>query len=160
MKRKLCPARRAANRSIARTPGCPYISLRLRHTIHFLYSESSGIRIGKISRTMLKETRVWLRAHCDFLTEKARFSYSTDGKKFEPLGDEFTMIFQLKTFQGVRYSLFHYHTGAGGGYADFDKLTVDEPHPRGLMKIDLLAKLPKMSRACSMKGNVKRKVFP
>jgi hypothetical protein len=78
---------------------------------------------------------MWLRAHCDFLTEKARFSYSTDGKKFEPLGDEFTMIFQLKTFQGIRYSLFHYHTGEGeGGYADFDKLTVDEPHPRGLIK--------------------------
>lgn len=37
--------------------------------------------------------------------------------------------------QGIRYSLFHYHTGAGeSGYADFDKLTVDEPHPRGLMK--------------------------
>jgi xylan 1,4-beta-xylosidase len=90
---------------------------------------------GKTSRATLKGTRVWLRAHCDFLTEKARFSYSADGKKFEPLGDEFTMIFQLKTFQGVRYSLFHYHTGNGpGGYADFDRLTVNEPHPRGLMK--------------------------
>ena len=78
---------------------------------------------------------MWLRAQCDFLTEKARFSYSTDGKKFEPLGAEFTMVFQLKTFQGIRYSLFHYNTGgAPGGYADFDKLTVDEPHPRGLTK--------------------------
>jgi xylan 1,4-beta-xylosidase len=90
---------------------------------------------GKTARIPLKGARVWLRAHCDFLMEKARFSYSTDGKKFEPLGDEFTMVFQLKTFQGVRYSLFHYHTGTGeGGYADFDRLTVDEPHPRGLMK--------------------------
>src|SRR5262245_52576359 len=90
---------------------------------------------GKTSRTPLKGTRVWLRAYCDFLTEKARFSYSTDGKRFEPLGDEFTMIFQLKTFQGIRYSLFHYHTGTGeGGYADFGKMTVDEPHRRGLMK--------------------------
>lgn len=89
---------------------------------------------GKTARVPLKGRRVWLRAHCDFLTEKARFSYSTDGKKFEPLGDEFTMIFQLKTFQGVRYSLFSYHRGEGaGGYADFDRLTVDEPHPRGLM---------------------------
>jgi hypothetical protein len=90
---------------------------------------------GKTARVPLKGTRVWLRAHCDFLTEKARFSYSMDGKKFEPLGDEFIMIFQLKTFQGVRYSLFHYHTGEGeGGYADFDRLTVNEPHPRGLMR--------------------------
>src|SRR5262245_46473472 len=90
---------------------------------------------GKTSRATLKGTRVWMRAHCDFLTEKARFSYSSDGKKFEPLGDEFTMIFQLKTFQGIRYSLFHYHTGNGpGGYADFDKMTVNEPYPSGLMK--------------------------
>jgi hypothetical protein len=88
-----------------------------------------------MTRVPLKETRLWLRAHCDFLTEKARFSYSMDGKTFEPLGGEFTMVFQLKTFQGIRYSLFHYHTGGGeGGYADFDRLTVDEPHPRGLMK--------------------------
>jgi xylan 1,4-beta-xylosidase len=90
---------------------------------------------GETARIPLKGTRVWLRASCDFLREKARFSYSVDGKKFEPLGDEFTMIFQLKTFQGIRYSLFHYHTGSGpGGYADFDRFTVDEPHPRGLMK--------------------------
>jgi xylan 1,4-beta-xylosidase len=90
---------------------------------------------GETVRIPLKGTRVWLRVSCDFLSEKARFSYSTDGKKFEPLGAEFTMIFQLKTFQGIRYSLFHYHTGSGpGGYADFDRFNVDEPHPRGLMK--------------------------
>ena len=45
------------------------------------------------------------------------------------------MIFQLKTFQGVRYSLFHYNDrGAPGGCADFDRFTVAEPHPRGLMQ--------------------------
>src|SRR5206468_1204498 len=78
---------------------------------------------------------VWLRARCDFLTEKASFSYSTDGQTFEPLGGEFNMVFQLKTFQGVRYSLFHYNTGgAPGGYTDFDKVTVDEPHPHGLTR--------------------------
>ena len=30
-------------------------------------------------RCRCASTRVWLRADCDFLTEKARFSYSTDG---------------------------------------------------------------------------------
>lgn len=79
--------------------------------------------------------RIWLRAECDFLTEKARFSYSADGIEFHSLGDEFTMIFQLKTFQGVRYSLFNFNTnGSPGGNADFDRFMVDEPHPRGLMK--------------------------
>jgi xylan 1,4-beta-xylosidase len=82
-----------------------------------------------------KGTRIWLRAHCDFLTEKAQFSYSTDGEKFKPFGDEFTMIFQLRTFQGIRYSLFHYNSRGGpGGYADFDKFTVDEVYPNGFRK--------------------------
>ncbi len=90
---------------------------------------------GKTSSAPLHAQRVWLRAACDFLTEKATFSYSTDGKTFQPLGDEFTMIFQIKTFQGVRYSLFHYNTGdSPGGFADFDGLTVEEPHPNGFTR--------------------------
>jgi len=92
-------------------------------------------RGGSTATRPLSTSRVWLRARCDFLTEKARFSYSTDGETFTPVGEEFTMIFQLATFQGVRYSLFHYNTAGGpGGYADFDRFTVDEPHPRGLMR--------------------------
>jgi beta-xylosidase len=89
----------------------------------------------RTARRPLSAARVWLRADCDFLTEKARFSYSTDGKRFEPLGDEFTMVFQLMTFQGVRYALFHYNLlGAAGGWADFDAMTVREPNPRGLTR--------------------------
>lgn len=87
------------------------------------------------TRVPLHVHRVWLRVACDFLTEHAHFSYSTDGRRFTPLGGEFTMIFQLKTFQGVRYALFDYDTAAApGGYADFDRFDVYEPHPRGLMR--------------------------
>lgn len=90
---------------------------------------------GKTSSAPLRAERVWLRAQCDFLTEKATFSYSTDGKTFQRLGDEFTMIFQVKTFQGVRYSLFHYNTGgSAGGFADFAGFIVEEPHPNGLTR--------------------------
>jgi hypothetical protein len=113
----------------------PYAWIGIRREAGGAMIEQFDQATGKTASVPLKGTRVWLRAHCDFLTEKARFSYSADGKKFEPLGAEFTMIFQLKTFQGIRYSLFHYHTGEGpGGYADFDSLTVNEPHPRGLMR--------------------------
>ena len=44
------------------------------------------------------------------------------------------MVFTLATFQGVRYSLFHYSTseGAAEGYADFDTLTVAEDAPRAI----------------------------
>ena len=90
---------------------------------------------GRTVRRRLDATRVWLRAECDFLTETARFSYSTDGTTFTPLGDAFTMVFQLRTFQGVRYALFHYNVeGAPGGYADFDAMRIREPNPRGLTR--------------------------
>ncbi len=79
--------------------------------------------------------RVWLRVSGDFLTEKARFAWSVDGKSFAEIGGEFTMVFQLKTFQGVRYSLFAFNeAGQAGGAADFDSFVVDEPNPRGLMR--------------------------
>lgn len=114
---------------------CPYAWIGVSRTRYGTFIEQFNQLTGGLSRVPFRGRRVWLRARCDFLTEKAQFSYSTDGRTFEPLGGEFTMIFQLKTFQGVRYSLFHYNTeGAGGGYADFDEFTVEEPHPRGLMR--------------------------
>jgi xylan 1,4-beta-xylosidase len=89
----------------------------------------------RTARKPLRSDRVWLRAHCDFLTERAHFEYSIDGKKFEKLGEPFTMVFQLATFQGVRYALFAFNrVGRGGGTADFDAFSVDQPHPRGLMR--------------------------
>ncbi len=76
---------------------------------------------------------LWLRVHCDFDTDQAVFSWSDDGKEFRPLGNPFTMTFQLTTFQGVRPALFHYNTsGQPGGYVDFDNYTVDEPRARGI----------------------------
>jgi beta-xylosidase len=104
--------------------------------------DSAGLTLEQYDRSTdrsirhpLFAARVWLRADCDFLTEKARFSYSTDGERFEPIGEEFTMVFQLKTFQGIRYSLFSFNRlGVRGGYADFDEMTVHEPTPRGITK--------------------------
>jgi xylan 1,4-beta-xylosidase len=76
---------------------------------------------------------LWLRVHCNFDTDEAVFSWSADGKAFTPLGNPFTMTFQLITFQGVRPSLFNYSTsGQPGGYADFDNYTVKEPRARGI----------------------------
>jgi xylan 1,4-beta-xylosidase len=76
---------------------------------------------------------LWLRVHCDFDTDKAIFSWSPDGREFTPLGDPFTMKFQLRTFQGVRPALFHFNTtGRPGGHADFDNYTVEEPRARGI----------------------------
>jgi hypothetical protein len=71
--------------------------------------------------------------HCNFDTDQVVFSWSADGREFTPLGNPFTPVFQLTTFQGVRPALFHYNTsGQPGGYADFDNYTVVEPRARGI----------------------------
>lgn len=90
-------------------------------------NEQDSIQVGA--------KRVWLRAWCNFDTDKARFSYSTDGKRFQTLGDTVIMPYQLRTFQGVRYALFNFNTTAtAGGYADFNDFVVDEPRPGGLTR--------------------------
>ena len=90
---------------------------------------------NRTARIRIDTGRVWLRAECDFLTEKAQFAYSLDGKEFVRFGEPLTMVFQLTTFQGVRYALFNYNTAnARGGAADFDSFTVEQPTPRGLTR--------------------------
>jgi xylan 1,4-beta-xylosidase len=113
----------------------PYAWLGVERTADGLAVAQFDQQTGQTARKAISAQRVWLRADCDFMTEKARFSYSTDGTTFTPLGDEFTMVFQLTTFQGVRYALFNYSgAGAAGGYADFDEVKIHEPFPHGLMK--------------------------
>lgn len=104
-------------------------------------------------------SRVWLRAACDFIKEEAVFSFSTDGQTFTPLGRPFTMVFQLKTFQGVRAALFAYNTsGKPGGFADFDRFTLDEPQANGasdripLGRVITLTSLADDTRLVAWKG--------
>ncbi|HEY8902985.1 MAG TPA: hypothetical protein VIM48_04710, partial [Chthoniobacterales bacterium] len=113
----------------------PYAWLGVHRGPGGLTLEQYNQGTGKVSSIPLPASPIWLRAHCNFLTEKATFSYSTDGEKFESIGDDFTMIFQGRTFQGVRYCLFNYNTGEGScGFADFHRFSVDEPLPHGLMR--------------------------
>jgi xylan 1,4-beta-xylosidase len=95
----------------------------------------------RISRAPTSPTHLWLRVACNFDTEKAIFAWSADGKHFAQLGEPFTMVFQLTTFQGVRLALFNYNTsGKPGGHADFDDLTVDEPRAAGIERAIPLGK--------------------
>ncbi len=90
---------------------------------------------GRQAEEKTVASRLWLRAHCDFDAEKAGFAYSMDGTNFRPLGGETIMVYQLRTFQGVRFALFNYNTaGTTGGHADFDDFKVQEPRPRGLTR--------------------------
>jgi hypothetical protein len=86
-----------------------------------------------LQKKLLGASRMWFRVHCNFDTEFASFSYSTDGKIFAPIGGNFIMAYQLKTFQGVRYALFNYNTnGREGGTAAFHAFDVNEPRSTGL----------------------------
>jgi xylan 1,4-beta-xylosidase len=115
----------------------PYAWIGVRRTAdgESLALQQYDQTVDSTAAAPLRAARVWLRVDCDFLSEQARFSYSTDGTRWAPLGRPFTMAFQLKTFQGVRFALFHHNTGgAPGGVADFDLMRVDEPNPRGLTR--------------------------
>jgi hypothetical protein len=115
--------------------GRPYAWIGVRRGDDGYWLERFDQLTGDTARVTLAARRVWLRADCDFLTERATFSYSTDGARFVPLGAPVATIFQLKTFQGVRYALFHYNAaGAAGGYADVDAMRVVEPSPHGLTR--------------------------
>ena len=86
-------------------------------------------------RVPLTASRVWLRADCEYTTQLARFSYSTDGKLFHGIGEPFRMVGIGVTFQGVRYALFSFHRGsAEAGYVDFDSIEVHEPAPRAITR--------------------------
>lgn len=113
----------------------PYAWIGVRRDDDGFWLEQFDQLSSDTARTQLSAGRVWLRADCDFLTEQSTFSYSTDGTHFVAIGKSFGMLFQLKTFQGVRYALFHYNArGTAGGYVDFDAMHVVEPHARALSR--------------------------
>ncbi len=78
-------------------------------------SENITDTVHKISSKTL-----WLAVHCDFNTNLAQFSYSTDGRHFTDLGDKFPMHFTLATFQGERFGIFDYNPTGGSGWLDVD----------------------------------------
>ena len=115
--------------------GKPYAWLGVERNENGLAITHYDMATDKTVHIPASVSRYWLRVECDFLTEKARFSYSLDGKDFQPIGEEFTMVFNLATFQGMRYALFNYNrSGKAGGYADFDSVDIFEPNPKGLLR--------------------------
>lgn len=113
----------------------PYAWIGIRRDAGGLTLEQFDQADGRSVRDVIRQPRLKLRVHCDFDADTAQFSYSVAGAPFQSIGGELKLPFQLKTFQGVRYALFHYNeSGSPGGQADFDSFTVDEPRPRGLTK--------------------------
>ena len=57
--------------------------------------------------------KVWLRLHLDMTARRYQFSFSPDGKEFQPCGDPFFVDYGF--WKGVRWGLYHYRTAEGDG---------------------------------------------
>ncbi|MEW2331628.1 family 43 glycosylhydrolase [Micromonospora chersina] len=74
--------------------------------------------------------RIWLRATTDIRPgtgRQARFSYSTDGVTFTPLGPAFTLNNAWQFFMGYRYAIFNYATRALGGAVTVRRFDMTTP---------------------------------
>src|SRR5690606_16167941 len=80
----------------------------------------------------LNQDKVYLKVYMDFKerTDKARFYYSLDGKKWTQLGNTLQMSYTLPHFMGYRFALFNYATQSSGGFVDFDwfKIEIGRAH--------------------------------
>ena len=92
---------------------------------------------------------VYLKAVCDFTPfehpdyrqipasqDTGRFYYSTDGVKWEALGEAMPMPYTVPHFTGYRFGLFAWATKDAGGTASFDDFTVAPAKPGETMKMD------------------------
>ncbi|MFF5215897.1 RICIN domain-containing protein [Micromonospora sp. NPDC000442] len=73
---------------------------------------------SEIASAAVSGGRIWLRANADIRPgtgRQARFSYSTDGVTFVPLGNALTLNNNWTFFMGYRFAVFNYATQALGG---------------------------------------------
>lgn len=79
-------------------------------------------------RFPIDEEKVYLRIKADLDNDTACLSFSCNGMDYENIGGKYLLPYQIKTFQGPRYSLFAYNVkGKKGGRASFDDFTIEEP---------------------------------
>ncbi|MFY1702779.1 family 43 glycosylhydrolase [Micromonospora sp. WMMA1923] len=75
-------------------------------------------------------TRIWLRATADIRPgtgRQARFSYSTNGTTYTPLGNALTLNNNWQFFMGYRYAIYHHTTGQLGGQVTIRQFTQTTP---------------------------------
>jgi beta-xylosidase len=91
------------------------------HKSIVMINASSGKPI-EVQQVLLTQNNVYLKIDCDFTDKKdmASFSYSLDGKVWQPIGGTLKMTYTIPHFMGYRFGLFNYATKEIGGYADFD----------------------------------------
>jgi beta-xylosidase len=113
----------------------PYVWIAAAKSAEGVTIERFDQTDGQTIREPATGNRFWFRAVCDYDAEKALLSCSTDGTTFHDVGPTYTMAYQLRTFQGIRYSLFHFNRdGAAGGFADFGSFDVQESERRAMTR--------------------------
>lgn len=97
----------------------PYAYLAVKQTNgnRYIVMVNNGTEIDSVK---ISTTQVYLRAKVSNASQKAKFEYSLDNTTFKALGNELTMVFNLKLFTGNKFCLFNYATQQPGGYVDFD----------------------------------------
>ncbi|MEJ2859121.1 MULTISPECIES: RICIN domain-containing protein [unclassified Saccharothrix] len=85
---------------------------------------------SEIASAAVSGGRIWLRANADIRPgsgRQARFSYSTDGVNFTPLGSALTLNNAWQFFMGYRFGIFNHATQALGGSVTVRKFDLTTP---------------------------------
>lgn len=79
---------------------------------------------------------LWLRTDMDFTTDRSRFAYSVDGRRWTALGGDAPLAFAWRTgtFQGEQFALFCYADKASAGWIDVDRFTLSPLAPAGTVR--------------------------
>jgi len=75
-------------------------------------------------------SKIWLRATADIhpgAGRQAHFFYSTDGKKFRPIGDPLVLSDAWQFFMGYRFAIFNYATESLGGEILVSRFDIAQP---------------------------------
>jgi beta-xylosidase len=84
----------------------------------------------EVASANITGSRIWLRANADIRPgtgRQARFSYSTDGTNFTPLGTGFTLNNAWQFFMGYRFAVFNHATQALGGAVTLQRFDLSTP---------------------------------
>lgn len=92
---------------------------------------STTMQGAEVASESVDDGLIWLRVEANVRTDAgggtARFSYSTDGSEFTPLGGTFNMRRSWEYFLGYRFGIFNYATLELGGAVKVNAFAIDKP---------------------------------
>jgi beta-xylosidase len=84
----------------------------------------------EVASANVSSGRIWLRVNADIRPgagRQGRFSYSTNGTTYTPLGPGFTLNNEWQFFMGYRYAIFNYATQTPGGTVTIPRFEMTTP---------------------------------